>query len=106
MHAPLCLTGATYHHNQRPQVSSLFQQAPGDDATANALRAGSVTVAQRFTAQLNSLIQTLQGSNVRFVRCIKSNHQLQPQRMDKYVRRGRLDQIGHDRFSVGASTNH
>lgn len=69
-------------------MSSLFQQAPGDDATANALRAGSVTVAQRFTAQLNSLIQTLQRSNVRFVRCIKSNHQLQPQRMDKYVPTG------------------
>ena len=66
-----------------PQASSLFRQAAGEDATASALRAASVTVAQRFTTQLNSLIQTLQGSNVRFVRCIKSNHQLQPQRMDK-----------------------
>ena len=90
----LLATGST-----NPLVTSLFQtplsssltpsaavpppQGRGGAEDTAALRAGNATVGQRFMAQLNGLIQTLESSNVRFVRCIKSNQLLEPQVMDK-----------------------
>lgn len=58
------------------QIVELFQTRE-DGATA--LRAASITVSNRFTQQLSNLIHTLESSNPRFVRCIKSNQLLHPQ---------------------------
>jgi len=61
------------------QISTMFSKDDG----SNALRAGNMTVANRFTTQLNNLMVTLESCNSRFVRCIKSNQQLRAQEMEK-----------------------
>jgi myosin heavy subunit len=43
----------------------------------------SQTVGRRFLGQLQYLVQMLRESETRFVRCIKTNHQYQPQSVDK-----------------------
>jgi len=69
-----------------PQGRLSIGGSNGEDDSAGGvanLRAGNATVSQRFTGQLNGLIQTLEVCNVRFVRCIKSNQLLAPQVLDK-----------------------
>lgn len=75
---------------ESPQFSAKIRASTGesggdDDGTGGNtnLRASNGTVSQRFNAQLNGLIQTLEGCDVRFVRCIKSNQLLAPQVLDK-----------------------
>lgn len=76
--------------SESPQFLAKIRASTGesggdDDGTGGHtnLRASNGTVSQRFNAQLNGLLQTLEGCDVRFVRCIKSNQLLAPQVLDK-----------------------
>jgi myosin heavy subunit len=60
-----------------PLVQALFPTREADQSSQEK------TVSARFVNQMRELVNTLQSTEIRFVRCIKSNDQLKPQLIDK-----------------------
>lgn len=72
------------HASSDALVSSCFP--PREDAGASK----KMTVANKYLSQLASLTGTLRESSTRFVRCIKTNSEKLPQKLDKPAVLGQL----------------
>eukprot|EP00633_Aureoumbra_lagunensis_P006322 CAMPEP_0197311112 /NCGR_PEP_ID=MMETSP0891-20130614/9629_1 /TAXON_ID=44058 ORGANISM="Aureoumbra lagunensis, Strain CCMP1510" /NCGR_SAMPLE_ID=MMETSP0891 /ASSEMBLY_ACC=CAM_ASM_000534 /LENGTH=1392 /DNA_ID=CAMNT_0042797071 /DNA_START=168 /DNA_END=4346 /DNA_ORIENTATION=- len=63
-----------------PIVSDIFPKRGVDEA---AEQASKQTVANKYLGQLNTLVNDLRQSSTRFVRCIKTNNEKLPAKLDK-----------------------
>lgn len=63
-----------------PIVSDIFPKRSADDDTG---ASSKQTVANKYLGQLSALVSVLRESSTRFVRCIKTNHEKLPAKLDK-----------------------